>query len=328
MRQGDPLSPSLFIIASEVLSRGLNHLIYSKQVHSFSMPRNCPPISHLAFADDVIIFTNGSKNSLCKLMAFLSQYENESGHKINKQKSCFLLGDKAPTSRASIVAECTGFVQKSFPINYLGCNLYVGRKKFQFFEDMVFKVEKKLAGWKGRLLSPGGRLILIKHVLQVLSIHVLAAQNPHKSVFRKINSLVANFFWGQGEDGFKYHWVRWGQCTLPIQEGGLGIRRIEDISDAFAIKAWWLLKSANSLWASYMRCKYAKQIFSSAQMCYGSAAWKRMNKVMLLADVHIAWIIGEGNVNFWYDKWFGDIRIADIILPLQIFVLFQLSRSY
>lgn len=110
------------------------------------MPRNCPPISHLAFADDVIIFANGSKNSLCTLMAFLTQYDNKSGHKINKQKSCFLTGDKVPTNRATIVAECTGFVQKSFPIKYLGCNLYIGRNKFQYFKDKVFKVEKKLAG--------------------------------------------------------------------------------------------------------------------------------------------------------------------------------------
>lgn len=57
VRQGDPLSPILFILASKVLSRGLKHLIETKQVGHFSVPS---PLSHLAFADDVIIFANAA----------------------------------------------------------------------------------------------------------------------------------------------------------------------------------------------------------------------------------------------------------------------------
>lgn len=72
------------------------------------------------------------------------------------------------------------------------------------------------------------------------------------------NSIVANFFWGQGEEVFKHHWVKWEQCSLPTQEGGLGIRRLGDISNAFSINAWWCLKATNSLWSKFMRAKYAK----------------------------------------------------------------------
>lgn len=71
VRQGDPLSPSLFIIAFEVLSRGLKFLAVSNQTTGFFVPRNCPKITHLTFADDVIIFTNGSRVSLSNLMKFM-----------------------------------------------------------------------------------------------------------------------------------------------------------------------------------------------------------------------------------------------------------------
>lgn len=68
LRQGDPLAPSLFIIAEEVLSRGLLALYASGAVKPFHVPRGCPATSHLLFADDTIIFTNGSKRSLERLM--------------------------------------------------------------------------------------------------------------------------------------------------------------------------------------------------------------------------------------------------------------------
>ena len=114
------MSPSLFILASEVASRGLNYLAATKQIGTFSAPRNCPIITHLAFADDIIIFTNRSRTSLTKLMDFLAQYERESGHLINKHKSCFVVGFKV---------DATGFVRKALPLKYLGCQLFVGRNK-------------------------------------------------------------------------------------------------------------------------------------------------------------------------------------------------------
>ena len=62
VKQGDPLSPCLFIISAEVLSRGLNDLAMKKKTIAFSKPLRCPTISHLAFADDMVIFTNGANN--------------------------------------------------------------------------------------------------------------------------------------------------------------------------------------------------------------------------------------------------------------------------
>ena len=149
-------SPSLFIIASEVLSRGLKKLAATKQTIAYSVPGNCPKITHLAFVDDVIIFTNGSKVSSSNLMKFLGQYKTESCHLVNKQKSCFVTREKATASGAQTVASVTGYSQKSLPLKYLGCNLFVGRKKIQYFVELIANIEKKLSGWKSKMLSYGG----------------------------------------------------------------------------------------------------------------------------------------------------------------------------
>lgn len=60
LRQGDPLAPTLFILAEEVLSRGLLALASQGKVKSYHVSRGCTPITHLLFADDTILLTNGS----------------------------------------------------------------------------------------------------------------------------------------------------------------------------------------------------------------------------------------------------------------------------
>nr|XP_027083643.1 uncharacterized protein LOC113705941 [Coffea arabica] len=94
LRQGDPLSPALFIIAAEVLSRGLNTLVGDLQFSPYFVTRGCPPLTHLAYADDIIIFCNGSKRSLACVMEVLGKYQRISGQLVNVSKSCFLVDKK------------------------------------------------------------------------------------------------------------------------------------------------------------------------------------------------------------------------------------------
>ena len=78
LRQGDPLSPALFIIASEYLSRGLNDL-YNASPELYYYSKKGLRVSHLAYADDLIIFSKGSKVGLEKILQFLKHYERVSG---------------------------------------------------------------------------------------------------------------------------------------------------------------------------------------------------------------------------------------------------------
>lgn len=61
LKQGDPLSPALFVIGAEVLSRMLNKLPFINHFRGFSMRCQGPQVTHLAYADDVMIFTSGNK---------------------------------------------------------------------------------------------------------------------------------------------------------------------------------------------------------------------------------------------------------------------------
>ncbi|XP_049381372.1 uncharacterized protein LOC125845930 [Solanum stenotomum] len=87
LKQGDPLSPALFILRAEVLSRSLNRIHNNPNYHGFFMEMRGPQVNHLSFADDIIIFTSGRKKSLELIMHTLNTYEETSGQLVSKTKA-------------------------------------------------------------------------------------------------------------------------------------------------------------------------------------------------------------------------------------------------
>ncbi|XP_071940698.1 uncharacterized protein [Coffea arabica] len=99
LRQGDPLSPALFIIGAEVLSRSLNKLQSHRGFQGFRVPRECPLVSHLGYADDVLVFSSAVMKSLKLVKWVLTDYEAVFGQRINARKSYFLVHLTASPSK-------------------------------------------------------------------------------------------------------------------------------------------------------------------------------------------------------------------------------------
>ncbi|GAA0159744.1 hypothetical protein LIER_16452 [Lithospermum erythrorhizon] len=108
VRQGDPLSPSLFILAQAYLIRGQEHLY--QQFPSLRYKTGCSlPISSLSFADDTILFCNGRKESIEKVISFLDHFQAVSGQLINQSKSSCIVSKKASQSRKHIIVRVARF---------------------------------------------------------------------------------------------------------------------------------------------------------------------------------------------------------------------------
>ncbi|XP_070057377.1 uncharacterized protein [Nicotiana tomentosiformis] len=170
--EGDPISPSLFVICAELLSTMLNNLYANREFNSFSMGRGGPQINHLAFADDVIIFSNGRTKTLQLIMAKLSKYEAASSQAINKNKSYFVLALGASLRARNKVARITGMHQKELPIKYLGCPLFTGRQKIAYYSEMMSKVTSRVRSWQTKILSPGGWIGTIEQSGRNYVIHI------------------------------------------------------------------------------------------------------------------------------------------------------------
>jgi hypothetical protein len=182
--------------------------------------------------------------------------------------------------------------------------IFPGRVKAWYFDDLLVKISKKIEGWKMRYLSAGARLLLIKHVLSSLPMHLLSVLPVPKQIFGKINRLFSTFFWGASEGRPKRKWVCWDSVCRPVDEGGVGIRNIMDVYSSLQSKFAWKFLSEDTLWSRFFKAKYVKnQHISLVDSSKGSRFWKMLiNSIPLVIDKSF-WRVKEGNLSFWRDKW-------------------------
>ncbi|KAL6565178.1 hypothetical protein OROMI_016628 [Orobanche minor] len=124
IRQGDPLSPLIFVIAADYFSRSIGQMFTNNPLMYYKIKKKVKT-THLAYADDILIFLNASKKNLQILKKCIFHYETVSGQKINDHKSHFIMNN--PTSQiANWVRIISGFNKADLPITYLGVPLWKG----------------------------------------------------------------------------------------------------------------------------------------------------------------------------------------------------------
>jgi hypothetical protein len=153
IRQGDPLSPYLFIIYVEVLSGLITKYHEQDKNHGINITRNAPTISHLFFADDSMIFCRAHKNEAQYLMEIFAEYQRVSGQKINLHKSEMMFNPNILQSvknefQVHMLIQITNNITK-----YLGLPTHIGMAKNHIFNFIMDRVRSKLKGWKEKNLS-------------------------------------------------------------------------------------------------------------------------------------------------------------------------------
>ena len=136
----------------------------NNKLSGISICRGSPRITHLLFADDSILYCKASGLESRELVNILRRYEEASGQKINTDKSSVFFSQDANEETRSEVKEILGSMLDAHPKKYLGLPSLIGRSKKQIFNEVKERVGKKLMGWKEKMLSIGGREILIKAV--------------------------------------------------------------------------------------------------------------------------------------------------------------------
>ena len=197
IRQGDPLSPYLFLFCAEGLSALIHKATRDKQISGISIGRGCPFLTHLFFADDSLLFCKASVQECQKLVDILNCYEAASGQKINTDKSSVFFSPNTPQGRKDFILNILGPMQDSRHNKYLGLPSIIGKSKTQVFAEVKERVRKKLAGWKGKLLSIGGREILIKAVAQAVPTYTMSCFQLPKTLCKDLEKIMRNFWWGQ-----------------------------------------------------------------------------------------------------------------------------------
>ncbi|GJV13897.1 RNA-directed DNA polymerase, eukaryota, partial [Tanacetum coccineum] len=194
LKQGDPLSPFLFILAMESFHLSFQRVVDSGMFKGLYL-NNSLCLSHMFYADDMIFVGNWSDENIKYLMLVLDVFKSASRLKINLNKSK-IMGINVEGHRVKQGANKIGCLILSCPFSYLGSKVGVSMSRIQDWREVIDKMKHRLSKWKMKSLSIGGRLTLLKSVLGSIPIFNMSIFKVPLMVLKEMESIRGRFFNG------------------------------------------------------------------------------------------------------------------------------------
>jgi len=228
IRQGDPLSPYIFIIVMEAL----NHLLCQEAIRHRSGigVKICPrttSISCLIFVDDCLLFCKTNSTSCIKLKNILDKLCTISGQLINFYKSILTFSSNASNEQKHTIMGILQMPYRDSLRKYIGCRVFQGRPSTSTFQDTISKATSKLEGWKANSLSKAWRTILIQLHLESLPTHTMQCFQLLKSSTNHLDKLSREFLWKKSNTEKGLPLISWNKVYMLKDKGGLGLRKTE-----------------------------------------------------------------------------------------------------
>uniref|UniRef100_A0A2N9G3B1 Reverse transcriptase zinc-binding domain-containing protein n=1 Tax=Fagus sylvatica TaxID=28930 RepID=A0A2N9G3B1_FAGSY len=227
----------------EALSRMLDRAIDGGFLSGFqvgSEEANHLMVSHLLFADDTLIFCEADPDQILNLGFLLTWFEAISGLKVNLAK--FEMVQVGDVPHVGELAGILGCSTSSLPMKYLGLPLGAKFKAKEIWNEVLEKMERRLAGWKRLYLSKGGRLTLIKSTLSNLPTYFLSLFPIPATVARRMEQLQRDFLWGGLGEGVQIPLSQLGFSLFPGPMWGAGCEEPEhvrfDAGNGVSIRFW------------------------------------------------------------------------------------------
>ncbi|KAL0386694.1 UNVERIFIED_CONTAM: LINE-1 retrotransposable element O protein [Sesamum latifolium] len=305
IRQGDPMSPYLFVIVMEIWHVLLK--IRTQDDGGFQYHWKCQDlrILNLCFADDVLIFCAGTVSSARTIKSALTEFAELSGLHVNPGKSTIILSKYKKRERQSIL-DLMGFQEGSLPIKYLGLPLTSSRLTVADCQPLIDRLNTRLAGWNHLNLSLAGRTQLIKSVLNALHTYWASVFILPKSVIKLIEGKMRSFLW-KGSATSGHAKVAWAQVCKTTEEGGLGIRSVLHMNQALMLKHVWriLQEDPRSIWVAWvLRHRLRHQTIWTYNSASTSWCWKKLIKISSLLKDGLVYEVGDGGkFRLWTDIW-------------------------
>ncbi|GJT51648.1 putative RNA-directed DNA polymerase, eukaryota, reverse transcriptase zinc-binding domain protein, partial [Tanacetum coccineum] len=191
LRQGDPLSPLLFILAMEGLHGAMSNTVNSGLIRGIKLGSSYITLSHLFYADDVVITSEWNSGDLNNIIQVLYVFHLASSQKINIHKSN-IYGIGVSNDEVSSMASRTGCVVGSFPFTYLGLPI-----------------------------RSNMNLTSIWNILEVSSYTTSRYFKAPEVILRYLERLRSRFFLGGSQDAKSLAWVKWSNVLHSFEKGGL-----------------------------------------------------------------------------------------------------------
>nr|XP_025703912.1 uncharacterized protein LOC112805796 [Arachis hypogaea] len=344
LRQGDPLSPYLFILASEIFTILMDNALNKKIISGVKLAPKAPIITHLLFADDCIIFSGAEEEEIYQLVQILNQYTSASGQVINLEKSGIIFGNQIPIQTRVNIEDILNIPTWDSPGRYLGLPAQWGRAKGKALEWIMEKVEGKIEGWKESLLNQAGKEVLIKAVIQAIPTYAMSILRFPKSFCNKLNAKIAKFWWrSQGRER-GIHWKAWPKLCKSKKEGGLGFKEFHHQNTAHLAKqAWRVIRNPEAKWVQVLKALYFPDcdFWEASKHRKGTWIWNSLLQGRELIKSKGKWSIGKGSgVKVWGDNWIHGFneplkrggsdnqRVEELLTPSRVWDRAKIQRSF
>lgn len=201
IRQGDAMSPALFVLCIEKLSQMIIRKVEAGSWKGIRLVDAGPTLSHLCFADDIVLFTEATLDQIAIIRDCLDRFCAASGQRISFSKSQILFSRNTHPEVADEIATALGVEKTADLGKYLGVPSIHGRVTCSTYDGLLDRLNARLDGWKTNLLSMAGRVTLAKAVLNAIPFYRMQTTVLPKGVCQEIEKKIRRFIWGSHTDG-------------------------------------------------------------------------------------------------------------------------------
>ncbi|KAG8369712.1 hypothetical protein BUALT_Bualt14G0042400 [Buddleja alternifolia] len=290
----------------------------SNVFHGIKISRGSPSISHVMYADDLLIFGKTNDHNVDGIAEVISVYEQWSGQLVSTEKTVVHFSKKVSRNVRHSVCGKLGFQECNHKIKHLGLPFCKPATRCRDFSELIERVEKKLSSWKAKCLAHAGRNVLVKSVAQSLPVYFISLYNIPRLVCDRIDKIMRNFWWGDKDENTHIHLRSWDFICSPKEFGGLGLRRTRDMNISMVSKlAWKMCEDRPILWVNLLKAKYLRGVHFMDQNetpRTSSKIWKSImaSKVSIRKGLLFS-ISTQSCTRTWEDPWI--LTIPDFTPP-------------
>ncbi|XP_020678601.2 uncharacterized protein LOC110096819 [Dendrobium catenatum] len=298
LRQGCPLSPFLFCIIMDALSCLLEYNSESSGFEGFNL--NNFQLTHLAYADDLLVFGKADSNNCEKLKRVINLFSMLTGLHMNLHKSSLIISPSV--SCPNDISNMLQIQNVSDRFNYLGIPITLGRTKVSDFAPLIEKIISLLAGWKAKMLSFAGIMQYIKYTITNTVAYWIRSMTLPKVIYKHISKSCSNFLYHGETDGRKLHLISWNNTCKPYSYGGLGIASLQALNFAFNCGIIMRCYNTNSPLVKWCLARYSSPWKPATNTA--TAFWKNICNTAEIAREKFIFSIGNNSpISILWDHW-------------------------
>ena len=245
-RQGDPLSPYIFLLCAEILGLLFRQ---SNSIVGLSLPTD-RHLKIIQYADDTLLTLNGSVRELNSALNILDKFNTMSGLKVNTHKThAIWIGGYKNKKDGVLLDKNLNWVFNDY-FRYLGIDFCTDLHKITIrnYNEKFKEIKCQMTSWLKRYLTVLGRVTVVKSLLvSKLNYLILSLPNPGENLLKDINAKFYNFIWGEKPDKISRN-----QMSQSYSDGG--VRMIDINIHCQSLKISWIKKLVNGSIDSNILC--------------------------------------------------------------------------